>query len=210
MLAELAGSAELVAPAALGASAVLAASVDAGMVRRNCRRAAVGPGSIIRNTAEEPPIATARPQTGSAGRREVTRSRIAKTRLDSKSDGKVATWVAIEVVPESVTEPEAEQATGLAAEMGLGLTDLAVAEETGLGVVTFRAAVGGTAMLSEAGRGATTGPVRGPAAAAVHRVREVAEEAAGVEAGAAVAGAVDEHSLVRRAKPTGAGNELVI
>ncbi|HET7441302.1 MAG TPA: hypothetical protein VFJ47_08375, partial [Terriglobales bacterium] len=204
-------SAELVAPAELGASAVLAVSVDAGMARPNCRRAAVGPGSIIRNTAGELPIATARLQTGSAGRRGVTRSLIAKTKLGNKSAARAATWAAIEVVPESATEPEPEQATGLAEAMGLGLTDLAVAEETGLAVVTFRAAVGETAMLSEAGREAMTGPMRAPAAAAAHRVREVAGEAAGVEVGAAGAVVVvDEHPLVHRARPTGAGNELII
>jgi hypothetical protein len=130
--------------------------------------------------------------------------RIAKIRLGNRSVAKAAMWGTIEAVPESATELEPEQATEPAAAMGLGRTDLAVAEETEWAVVMFPAAVEGTAMLSEAGRGATTDPVRGRAAAAAHRVREVAAEAAGVEAGAAVADAVDKHPVFQRARPTGA------
>ena len=84
-------SAELVGPGGLVVSAELVVSVGAGIARPNCRREAVGRGSIIRNTAEERRIATARPQIGSAGRRAVTRSLIAKIRLGNKSGARVAT-----------------------------------------------------------------------------------------------------------------------
>jgi hypothetical protein len=175
----------------------------------------VGPGSIIRNTAEELHIVTGRLQTGSAGRRAVTLSLIAKIRLGNKSGGRAATWVAIEVVPESATELEPEQAIGLAAAMALGLTDLVAVEVTVLAAVTFPAVEEETAMLSGAARRATTGPARVPGAAADRRAWEaeaVAVVAAEVEeeVGAAVADVVDKRPLVRQAKPTGAGNELVI
>ena len=180
-------------------SAALAVSVGVGIPRPNCRRVAVvGLGSIIRNTAEEPPIVTARLQTGSAGRRAVTPSLIAKTRLGNKSGARAATWVAIEVLPESATELEPEQATGLVAAMELGLTDLVAVGETVLAAVTFPAVEEETAMLSGAARRATTGPVHVPEAAAGRRVRGVAGEAAGAEVGAAAAAdVVDEHPLVR-------------
>ena len=83
-----AGLAALVAPAELVGSAGLAVwvvSVGAGIARPSCRRVAAALGSIIRNIAEEPLIATARLQTGSAVVRAVTRSLIAKTRLGNKS-----------------------------------------------------------------------------------------------------------------------------
>jgi hypothetical protein len=124
---------------------------------------------------------------------------------------RAATWVAIEVAPESATELEPEQATELAAAMELGLTEVVAAEVTVLAAVTFPAVEEETAMLSGAARRATTGPVLVPAAAAAHRVREAAGEVVGVEVGAvAVVDVVDERPLVRQAKPTGAGNELVI
>ena len=79
--------------------------------------------------------------------------------------------------------------------MGLGLTDPVVAEATVLAAVTFPVVEAETEMLSEAARGVTTDPVLAPEAAAAHRVREVAAEAAEVEAEveAAVADVAGEH-----------------
>jgi len=73
-------------PAALVALAVRVASevLVVAIARPSCRQVAV-PGSTIHNTAEEPPIATARPRTGSAGLRAAIRLPIAKTRLGNKS-----------------------------------------------------------------------------------------------------------------------------
>ena len=111
----------------------------------------------------------------------------------------MATWVvAIEVAPESVTELELAQVIGPAAAMGLGLTDLVVAEATVWEAVTFPAVEEETEMLSEAARGVTTDPVLAPAAAAAHRVRAVAGEAAEVEAeveAVVVADVAGEHYL---------------